>query len=159
AFMLSLLLAPAGARAQSVIVPEPSPVLPPAVPPVQSTATAAVPDPDGPFNYVDFGARGTSFGAGSNEALYQRYRDLRNGATLDVVHYDSENDQRRFSVRADHVGYRDQHYYASYNQFGKWKASFEWNQIPLFFSETTSTFYTSPTQGTLLIADPIQAGL
>jgi MtrB/PioB family decaheme-associated outer membrane protein len=157
--MLSLLLAPAGASAQSVIVPEPSPVLPPAVPPVVSTATAAVADPSGPFNYIDFGARGTAYGAGSDEALYQRYRDLRDGPTLDVVHYDSQNDQRWFTVRADHVGYRDQHYYASYNQFGKWKASFEWNQIPLFFSETTSTFFTSPNQGTLLIADPIQAGL
>src|SRR5262244_2130166 len=127
AFMLVLLLAPAGSFAQTTIVPEPSPVLPPTVPPVVSTATAAVPDASGPFNYIDFGARGTSYGAGSDEALYQRYRDLRDGATLDVVHYDSENEHRHFRVRADHVGYRDQHYYASYNQFGKWKASFEWN--------------------------------
>src|ERR1700719_2840545 len=65
--------------------------------------TVAVPDP-GSSNFADFGLRGTSFGTGSDEARFQRYRDLRNGPTLDVFRYASETDSRAFKVQADHVG-------------------------------------------------------
>ncbi len=96
----------------------------------------------GSLNYVDFGARGTIFAAGSDEARFQRYRDLRNGPTLDVFRYASDTDARGFTVKADHVGYRDQRYAASYNGYGKLKFSVEWNQIPLFYSQDTATLFT-----------------
>src|SRR5262249_46652872 len=48
-----------------------------------------------------------------------------------------------------HVGYRDQQYAANYNRFGKLKVSVEWNQIPLFFSETTRTAYATISPGVL----------
>lgn len=110
-------------------------------------------------NSIDVGLRGTTFGAGSDEARFQRYRDLRNGPTLDVFRYASATDARGFTVQADHVGYRDQRYSASYNNYGKLKFSFEWNQTPLFFSQDTATLFTSASPGVLRIDDSIQAGI
>jgi MtrB/PioB family decaheme-associated outer membrane protein len=130
--------------------------------PAQTQATPAptmvVPDL-GSSNVVDFGLRGTSFGTGSDEARFQRYRDLRNGPTLDLFRYASDTDSRAFKVQADHVGYRDQRYSASYNNYGKLKVSFEWNQTPLFFSQETATLFTSPSPGVLLIDDSIRSGI
>ena len=62
-------------------------------------------------------------------------------------------------VHADHIGYRDQRYSASYNDFGKLKVAFEWNQVPLFYSKSTATLYSETTPGVLLMDDTIQTGL
>jgi MtrB/PioB family decaheme-associated outer membrane protein len=110
-------------------------------------------------NVIDFGVRSTSFGANSDEARFQRYRDLRDGGTLDLFRFGRQNDGYKFNVQADHVGYRDQRYTASYNNYGNVKASFEWNQIPLFFSQDTSTLYTTSAPGVLLLPDSIQTAL
>ncbi len=62
-------------------------------------------------------------------------------------------------MQADHVGYRDQRFYGALNDYGKVKVSFEWNQIPLFFSEDTRTLFTTTTPlGQLRIDDPVQSG-
>src|SRR4051812_44349651 len=89
-------------------------------------------------NFIEVGARGTSYSDGSDEARYQRYRDLRDGVIADVFRMSRENDKFEYNVQADHIGYRDQRYSAFYNRYGKVKMEFEWNQIPLFFSQTTS---------------------
>src|SRR5213593_2487580 len=49
---------------------------------VAKTTAAANPE-FGPVNQIDFGVRGTIFGSNSDEARYQRYRDLRDGGTID----------------------------------------------------------------------------
>lgn len=124
------------------------------------------PEPDVPAaatdireaKYIDFGFRGTAFGDNSDQARFQRYRDMRNGGTLDVLRYYKDTDAYNFKVQADHVGYRDQRYAATYNGYGKVKASFEWNQIPLFFSQDTKTLF-SGSDGVLLLPDQIQSGL
>src|SRR6266542_1581409 len=108
---------------------------------------------------IDFGVRGTAYGSSSDEARYQRFQDLRNGPFIDGFRFGNANDQRLFDVRAEHVGYRDQRYSANYNQYGKVKASFEWNQIPLFFSQDTRTLYDTSTPGVLLMSDGIQSGI
>jgi MtrB/PioB family decaheme-associated outer membrane protein len=108
---------------------------------------------------IDFGLRGTVYGDNSDEARYQRFQDVRNGPFLDGFRYGNSNDHRLFDVRAEHVGYRDQRYGANYNNYGRVKASFEWNQIPLFFSQDTATLYSSPSAGTFLISDAIQSGI
>jgi len=61
-------------------------------------------------------------------------------------------------LQADHVGYRDQRYSASFNDYGRVKTSFEWNQTPLFFSQDTQTLYTETAPGVLRISDAIQSG-
>jgi MtrB/PioB family decaheme-associated outer membrane protein len=144
-----LLLISVGARAQS---------------PTGATSQADVPKgsvvetiPDiRQANFVDFSLRGTSFDGNSDPARFQRYRDLRDGGTVDALRYFKDTDSYAFRAQADHVGYRDQRYYAAYNGFGKVKASFEWNQIPLYFSEDTRVL---SADGTLLIPDAIQTGL
>jgi MtrB/PioB family decaheme-associated outer membrane protein len=145
-----LLLVPAALMAQDATTGSAQPQVP--------AATIVGPDL-GSSSFVDVGLRGTSFGTGSDEARFQRYRDLRNGPTLDVFRYASETDARAFKVQADHVGYRDQRYSASYNDFGKLKVSFDWNQVPLFFSQATATLYTSAAPGVLRIDDAIRSGI
>ena len=137
--LAACLLAPLPLRAQE----------PPAAPPLS---------PDSFENYAEFTVRGTAFAEGSDEARFMRYRDLRNGGTLDILRMTKASDSKWFNVQADHVGYRDQRFYGALNDYGKLKVSFEWNQIPLFFSQDTRTLFTTTTPlGQLRIDDPIQA--
>ncbi|PYR52829.1 MAG: hypothetical protein DMF89_01510 [Acidobacteria bacterium] len=115
----------------------------PAPEPDQNTSPSTLPG----IGEVDFGFRGTAYGDNSDEARYQRYRDLRNGPFAEGFRWAKANDQVYWDVRATHVGYRDQQYVLNYNRFGKVKASFAWNQIPLFFSELTRTAYTTTSAG------------
>ena len=112
-------------------------------------------------NFAEFTVRGTAFDSGSDQARFMRYRDLRDGGTLDVLRFTKSDASMWFNLQADHVGYRDQRFAVGVNDFGKVRASFEYNQIPLFFSQDTKTVF-SPAPGNpnqLRIDDAIQAGL
>src|SRR5262245_40589509 len=123
-------------------------------------AEAAASNPDIPFvNQIDFGVRGTMFSSGSDEARFQRYRDARDGGTLDRFRLYKDTAAYRYTLQADHVGYRDQRFSASYMNYGKVKANFEWNQIPLFYSQDTRTLYNTSTPGQLTLADDVQSGI
>ena len=143
----------------------PVPALPPvpaaAETPQPSTQTTEAPLPDlRTANFVDFGVRGTSYSSGSDAARFQRYRDLRtNRPVLDGLRYTNLTEARGFSVRADHVGFYDQRYRASYNNYGKLKVSFDYNQIPLFYSRDTATLFSTESPGVLRIDDAIQSGI
>jgi len=129
-----LLLVSAGARAQqNTPPPEPD----------QSASPTTRPG----SGQADFGFRGTFYSDNSDQARYQRYRDLRNGVFAENVRWGKQDDRALWDVRATHIGYRDQQYAADYNRFGKLKASFELNQIPLFFSDSTRTAYTTTSPG------------
>jgi len=121
---------------------------------------AAAQTPAAPARDVQTGsldAGGRAFTVDGDEARAQRYRDLRDGAFLENVLYKREKNDWLFTAEATHVGYRDQEYRARFNQFGKLKASFEWNQVPLFYSDVTRTPYTSVSPGELRIPDAAQA--
>ncbi|OFV89979.1 MAG: hypothetical protein A3H95_09870 [Acidobacteria bacterium RIFCSPLOWO2_02_FULL_64_15] len=105
------------------------------------------------LNQIDFGVRGTDFHAGSDRARFERYKDLRSGGFLDRLRFGRQTDQWLFDLQADHVGYRDQRYAVGYNRFGKVKASFEWDQIPLFYGQNTSTLYADQGGGRLRIVN------
>jgi len=151
----ALLLVAAGAAAQDAAKDTVK-----ADPVQKDTPAVAATNPDIPLvNEIDFGARGTAFAAGSDQARYQHYRDLRDGATLDKVRVFKDTDQFRYSFQADNVGYRDQRFSASYLNYGKVKANFEWNQIPIFYSQTTSTLYDQSVPGQLTLSDGIQSGI
>ena len=141
----AVLLVAAGARAQQDASK--------AAPAVSSVADTGL------LNQVDFGVRGTSFGANSDEARFQHYRDLRDGGSLDLFRFHKDTDQWLATLQADHVGYRDQRYSGAYNNYGKVKASFEWNQIPLFYSQDTRTLFTASAPGVLRLDDGIQSGI
>ena len=94
---------------------------------------------------VDFGGR--LFDVDGDQARVQRYRDLRGGGFLENFRYQRDTDTWLFEAKATHVGYRDQQYEATVNRFGRVKAWFEWNQIPLFYSTDSRTPYTAASAG------------
>jgi MtrB/PioB family decaheme-associated outer membrane protein len=144
--VIACLLRPSIARAQT-----------PAAAP--TALTGAIDSAGSEENVAEFAVRGTSYAADSDEARYQRYRDLRNGGTLDLFRFTKATDSQWFNLQADHVGYRDQRFAASINDYGKMKASFEFNQIPLFFSQDTRTLFTTTSSGVLSLDDAVQSGL
>jgi MtrB/PioB family decaheme-associated outer membrane protein len=152
-FILGAALLPAMVNAQQPPPTTASPSPPPAEP-----VTATGLDLRS-ANFIELGVRGTDFGADSDRARFQRYRDLRNGPTVEAFRFATATDRRQFTVQAEHLGYRDQRYMASYNNYGKIKASIEWNQIPLFYSQDTATLFTTAAPGVLRLDDGIQSAL
>src|SRR3989344_6988227 len=109
-----------------------------------------------PENQVDLGYRGVIFGDNSDKARFQRYNDFSNGVTLELFRLVKDTNKYSLKFKGEHVGYKDQGYTFSFNNFGKAKISFEYNQIPLFYSDSTRTIYTSSVPGILTIDDSIQ---
>src|SRR5262245_13772256 len=148
----ALLLLAAGASAQDQN--------PPAAAQRDVQSAAAPSNPDLPMvNQLEFGVRGTLFGTNSDHARFQRYRDLRDGGTIDQFRLFKDQENYQIRLQADHVGYRDQRFFASVNDYGRLKASFEWNQIPLFYSDSTRTLYDTSNPGTLRLGSGIQSGI
>ncbi len=92
-------------------------------------------------------------------ARFQRYRDLRNGAAADRFRFTRDDGRLFLDLGADHVGRRDQRYFATFSQPGKLKASFRWDQVPLFFSGDTRSLFTYQGNGVFLVDDAIQRGI
>lgn len=153
----ALLIASAGARAQGPADAPPEPPQQTTTSPAP-TASPALASEFGLVNQIDFGVRGTNIGPNSDPARFQRYDDLRDGATIDRFRFSKETQTYGLKLQADNVGYRDERFSASYNRFGRLKAAFEWNQIPLFYSTDTRTLYSSTQPGVLTLPDVVQAG-
>src|SRR4051794_23574182 len=51
-------------------------------------------------NQIDFGIRGTLFGDGSDQARFQRYRDVRDGGTIDRLRIFKDTSAYRYSLQA-----------------------------------------------------------
>jgi MtrB/PioB family decaheme-associated outer membrane protein len=123
-------------------------------------ATAAAPAP-APFTpklgEIDFGFRGDS--VSGDAARYQRFRDLREGGYVDRFRLSKETDQWVFKATANNVGYRDQRFAVNYQDIGRLKVNAEWNQVPLFISDSTRTLYKDNGKGVLSIDDSIQLAL
>lgn len=113
--------------------------------------------PRQPLASVDIGLRFSDLNG--DQARFQRFRDLGDGAFLDRVRFERQGNNWLFEARADHAGRRDQRYVAEYRGSGKIKVSFQWDQVPLFYSRDTRTLYTVEAPGVLRIADDIQQGL
>lgn len=92
----------------------------PAVLPAASDASAVT-------GWVDLGFRGSS--VSGDEARFERYRDLRNGAPVGLF-LSKETSKWWFDAGASNAGYRDQRYWANYRS-GRAKVSFLWDSIPL----------------------------
>ena len=122
------------------------------------TTTASAPAPFTPkFGQFDFGFRADSLKG--DEARYNRFRDLRSGPVLDRFRFQREEQAWYFRAEANNVGYRDQRYFADFRSIGKLKASFEWNQIPLFSAMEQKSLYKDLGNGVLGIDDAIQQSI
>jgi MtrB/PioB family decaheme-associated outer membrane protein len=154
-FALCVLLAAA--------VPAYAQLLPPNEPEPDTTSPAAAQSiPVSTDNFADFSIRGTAYTDGSDEGRAQRYRDLRGGGTVEFLRFSHDSSTRWFSVQADHAGYRDQRYSAAFNDFGKVKGWFQYNSIPLFFTDQAKTLFSAEggvSENILRIPDAIQTGL
>jgi MtrB/PioB family decaheme-associated outer membrane protein len=106
---------------------------------------------------IDFGARATA--VDGDAARFQRLRDLRDGPTLDRVRYDREMEAWNFRAAMDHVGYRDQRYQAAYERYGRIKASFTWDQVPLFYSADTRTPFRQVSEGMFRLDEALRAAI
>ena len=161
-FVIAAALLLAGSAAAQQTTPgqsqPPTPGPPAAVQPADTAGAQSE-----PAGEVEIGVRGTVFSSGSDRARFQRYQDRTTGPALMRLRWRRDNDHWGINVGADNAPYRDQHYFAAFDRYGKIRASFEWQQIPLFYSEDTSWIYYSPGPSELRIPDPsiqqrIQAG-
>ncbi len=84
---------------------------------------------------IDFGFRGDSV---SGDAA--RYK---------------ETEQWVFKATANNVGYRDQRFTVNYQDIGRLKVNGDWNQVPLFISDSTRRLYKDNGNGVLTIDDSI----
>jgi len=106
---------------------------------------------------VDFGLRITS--VSGDEARFQRFRDLGDGAFLERLRFDRQGDGWFFEGGADHAGRRDQRYFAEYRANGTIRVSFQWDQVPLFISRDTRTLYTVDAPGVLRMSDATRSAI
>lgn len=112
-----------------------------------------------PENEVNLGYRSLTFGENSDQARFQRYNDFSSGITIDLFRLVKKNQNYSIEFSGNNVGYRDQGFSASYNRFGKFKVSAEYDQIPLFYSNSTRTLYSTSPSGVLMLDDKIQKGV
>jgi MtrB/PioB family decaheme-associated outer membrane protein len=124
-------------------------------PPATDADGAAVLNPN--LRSVDFGVRLTD--VEGDEARFNRYRDNRTGVILQGFRFTSENDNRMWRAEADNVGYRDQRFSANFEQFGRFKGWFEYNQIPYEQDYSTRTPYTVENLSTVTVPDALQAAI
>ncbi len=104
---------------------------------------------------AEFGARYSDISG--DAARYQRYRDRRDGGTLDLFRFERQGATWWFDSGAEHVGYKDQRYFASFRS-DKVRAAFSWDQIPLFDSADARSLYRSDAPGVFRLDDAIQSG-
>jgi MtrB/PioB family decaheme-associated outer membrane protein len=109
------------------------------------------------FGKIDFGYRGDDITG--DEARYNRFRDLRDGAYVSRFQVAKETDAFLFRAEAFNIGYRDQRYAGEFQSIGRVKAAFEWNQIPLFLTKDTRSLYRDNGSGVLAIDDAIQQSI
>ncbi len=86
---------------------------------------------------IDVGGRFTS--TDGDEARYERYRDLRNGANVNLL-FHKETERWTFDVSAKNIGYRDGRYQMGFNS-RRVKLSVLFDQTPLNYGYYTKTPY------------------
>src|SRR4029078_11655291 len=97
--VVALLLVAGGAAAQNGATPAAQPD----VPKPEGASSTEFPL----MNVLDIGVRGTSFGSDSDPARFQRYRDMRDGGTVDRFRLFGDTNAYRYNLQADHIRYRD----------------------------------------------------
>lgn len=106
---------------------------------------------------VDFGVR---LAGGLDEVgRFGAFTDPRSGPTLDRVRYTRASDAWTFGLQIDRAGYRDQRYAASFEQYGTVKASFEWDQTPLWYGGMSASPFREASAGTFRLDDAVRGAV
>ena len=129
----------------------------PRQPSAQPQAATPAPAQAAKVGEIDFGVRLT--GISGDPGRYQRFRDLQSGPTLDRLRYVRDRESWVFDAEFDHVGYRDQRYFAAFERYGKVRASFAWNQVPLFFGDVAQSPFREELAGVFRLDDTLQAAV
>ncbi len=127
--------------------------------PAQNTTppTPAVSAGATPSGSIDFGFRGSS--TTGDRARYERYRDLRNGANVNLD-FETSTDTYTFAAKGTNIGYLDQNVNASFtNQRVKLSAFF--NQTPLNYGldGLTKTPWVESSKGVWTLSDAAQSAV
>jgi hypothetical protein len=86
---------------------------------------------------IDIGGRFTS--TSGDEARYERYRDLRSGANVNLF-YTRDTENWSFDVKGTNIGYRDQRFTVGFNS-KRLKFSFLFDQTPMNYGYGLRTPY------------------
>jgi hypothetical protein len=84
---------------------------------------------------LDLGGRFTS--TDGDEARYERYRDLRDGANINLLYF-KQTENWNFDIKALNAGYDDQRYLLNFNS-SKLKLSLSFDQTPTNYAYYTKT--------------------
>lgn len=113
-----------------------------------------------PAGSIEFGLRVTD--VSGDDARFQRFRDIGDGAVLDRVRFNREGPGWFVTSGAEHIGRTDQRYWLEYGGRSKVKVRFQWDQIPMSLSGDTRTLYSTAAPGVLRlpggVAQNIQSG-
>jgi len=119
------------------------------------TATPSTPAAD--TGEIDLGVR---FAGGLDQVgRFLPFADPRSGPTLERLRYTRTRDAWIYVAAIDNAGYRDQRYAASVERPGKVKASFEWNQVPLWYSGVSASPFTEAAPGVFRLDDGAQTAV
>lgn len=104
----------------------------------QAAQPAASTAPTGWTGSFDVGFRGNSIDG--DEARFERYRDMRNGANVNFQ-FNRQTDRWALEIGARNVGYRDGSYFATYRN-SRLKVNLLFDQLPLNYGYYTRTPWT-----------------
>jgi MtrB/PioB family decaheme-associated outer membrane protein len=109
------------------------------------------------YGTVDFGGRVTTIDG--DEARAQRYRDLRSGVYANNAVFGRRTQDYSLEAQAWNIGYRDQRYQIDLDRVGKLRASFLYDQIPLWISADSKTLYVETQPGVFRLEDSMQQAI
>ncbi len=119
-------------------------------PPQEPASTGLTPR----IGEIDFGVRIT---AGQGDVgRFQRFEDRTSGPTLDRLRYVRDRETWAFNAAFDHVGYRDQRYFASFDRYGRVQASITWDQVPIWYSGVSASPFREELPGVFRLDDTVQ---
>jgi hypothetical protein len=124
------------------------------IPPAARAQAPQAAASEAPTGQVDLGGMFTA--TDGDEARYERYRDLRDGAYTSLT-LGRETASYVFDATASHIGYRDQRYNVEYAR-PRLTFGFNWTSLPLNYSYLTRTPY-GTSGATLTLPDTAQAAV
>lgn len=105
------------------------------------------------FGQIDFGGRASSIDG--DEARYQRYRDLSDGAFFDLTGLHWEKGTTLVDATARNVGWEDQRYQVEVMRPGTIRVRFLYDQTPMFISRDTRTPYSDLPEDDGAVGSPL----